>query len=243
MSVVEPASTGPDIIELSESPSPQRCQARPASLDLGGPFSLPSRQLRASTEREPSPLVVNVANTVCHPEVVDGVDIKEEPVEPVERPRIIARLHSPSPPIILPLAQGSQTRRRKTALIKQADHARVQRDLEEQNVREVGEARFLTSSYKVQRQIHHDFERDSHKLIKKERSRLKKLKRRMEDANHREHVERCQRRKREKERAQRPIFAAVTQANHDQLVGAQSHLLNSPCKLTIVRGRDHYLTC
>jgi len=221
VNVIEPASAGPDIIELSESPSPQPCHPRPASLDLGCPFSSPSRQLRASTEREPSPLPVYVAKAVCHREVVVETKVKKEPVEPVERPRIIARLHSPSPSIILPLAQGNQSRKRKTALIKQAEHARVQRDLEEHNIREVGEARFLTSSYKVQRQIHSDFERDSHRLIKKERSRLKKLKRRMENTNQREHVERCQRRKREKERAQQPISADVTQANHNQVVGAQ----------------------
>lgn len=220
-SVVEPASTGPDIIELSESPSPQRCRARPASLDLGGPSSSPSRQLRASTEREPSPLVVNVAWAVCHPKVANGADVQEEAVAPVQRPRIITRLHSPSPPIILPLAQGSQPRKRKIALIKQADHARVQRDLEEHDVREVGEARFLTGSYEFERQKQDDLERKSREEIRTGKTKLIKLKTRMEHAKKKEYKRRGQRRNPKKHEAQQQMSANVTQANQDQVVGPQ----------------------
>lgn len=245
MSPTEPTPAGPDIIELSESPSRQNCHPRPASLDLEDPFSSPSQQLRTLTELEPTSLTLNVAGAVCHREVMDEADIKEEPVEPVEPaewPRIIAKLHSPSPSIILSLLHKKQSRRQKTALIKRADHLRVQRDLEEHSIREVGEARFLTGSYKVQRQIQDDLERDSHKRIKKGRVGLNKLKRRMEKARKREYEERRQRHEPKKHRAQQQMSAGVTHSIYNQRVSPQSCLLLNPCKLTMARTRNFCLT-
>ena len=221
-SVAEPASTGPDIVELTESPSPQRCHIRATSLDLGDASSSPLRRLRASTEQELSPLAMNVTGEVCPREVVDEVEVKKEPVFPAKRPRIIARFHSPSPPIILSSTEQYQSRKQRTTLIKQADHARVQHDLEEHKFREVGEARFLVSSYQAERQKLDNLERDSKKELKARRTWLRELKTRMKEAKAKEHRARGQLYKPKKHKVQQQMSANVTQANHNQAVGPQS---------------------
>lgn len=225
-SVVEPTSTGPDIVELSETLSPQRCDARAASLDLGDPSSSPSPKPRVSMERETSPFAVNVTGAVYPRNVVDEIKIEEEPVVPAKRPCIIARTHSPSPPIILPLTEKYQSRKQKIKLIKQADCDRVQCDLEEHDIREVGEARFLISSYETERQKQDKYERDSRMAIKAGKTRLRNLEIRMKQAKAKEHRVRGQRFKPKKHKVQQQMSADVTQADHIQTAGLHSRPLH-----------------
>lgn len=196
-----------------------------------------------STKKEPSPLVVNVAGAVSHPKAANGAESEQEIVKPVQRPRIITRLHSFSPPIMLPWAQEIQSRGRKIALIKQADHARVQRDLEKHDVREIGEARFLTCSYTFKRQKQDDLERKVREHINVGKTELENLKTRMDQAKKKEHEGRGKRRKPKKYQAQQQMSANVIQVNHNQNVGPHLALVNDLWILTIARSSDPYLTC
>lgn len=191
--VVEPTLTGPVIVELSETLSPQRCDVRAASLDLEDPSSSPSPNPRASLEREVSPFAVNATVGVYPRKIVQEIKIEEEPVVPVKRLCIIARTHSPSPPIILPLTEKYQSRKQRIKLIKQASCDRVQCDLEEHDIREVGEARYLISAYQIERQKQDKSERDSRKAIKAGKTRLRNLKIRMKQAKAKEYRVRGQR--------------------------------------------------